>query len=152
MAAEQHGVISRTGDRVTITFVRRLAHPIDVVWRAITDPAIAGQWMAPMTIDGRVGGEVTIDFAAGGRTRGRVLVFDPPHTFEHQWHFAGETESVVRYELAAEHGGTMLTVTHRRLGQAYGGGYGAGWHAYLDRLLACLDHVDCQPGTPGSPP
>src|SRR5262245_31687658 len=96
---------------------------------------------------------IGLDRGSAGRSRGhrlrrrrphhrQVLVFDPPRTLEHEWHFEGETTSVVRYDLLPVGEGTRLTFTHRDLGAPFATGYPAGWHAYLDRLGALLDGTE----------
>jgi uncharacterized protein YndB with AHSA1/START domain len=46
------------GDYATITFVRRLPHPIVAVWAAITDPEHRAVWFGPLSIDPRQGGMI----------------------------------------------------------------------------------------------
>jgi uncharacterized protein YndB with AHSA1/START domain len=70
---------------------------------------------------------------------GRILVWDPPRVLEYEWIQPGLDISVVRYELEADGGGTILRLTHRRSVSPGGIGGRAGWHAYLDRLAAHLD-------------
>jgi uncharacterized protein YndB with AHSA1/START domain len=135
------GTLTIHGDVAVISFERTLAHPIDVVWAALTDPAQLAQWLGPGAIEARTGGSVSI--AAGPPDRqlsisGRVLTWEPPHVLEHEWLQAGLEVSVVRYELDPAGDGTLLRLTHHRsVGTGTGGR--AGWHAYLDRLLALLD-------------
>lgn len=63
----------------------------------------------------------------------------PPRLLEHEWLQTGLEVSVVRYELEPDAAGTILRFTHRRSAMPGIGGR-AGWHAYLDRLAAHLDH------------
>jgi len=143
--ASRDGTIHTDGDRATITFQRRLPHPIERVWAAITDPAERGAWFGPTTIDAREGGR--IDMVSEGppapeaarRMSGRILAWDPPRLFEHEWHQSIVGETVVRYELAEDGAGTLLTFTHARLRVRDAKGYIPGEHAYLDRLEARLD-------------
>ena len=72
---------------------------------------------------------------------GRVLAWDPPRVLEHEWIQPGLDISVVRYELEADAGGTILRLTHRRSVAPGATGGRAGWHAYLDRLAAHLDRL-----------
>ena len=75
------------------------------MWSAITDPDERAQWFGETSIDAREGG--MIDMVATGpplpaekkRMTGRILVWDPPHVFEHEWKQAIVEDSVVRYEL-----------------------------------------------------
>jgi uncharacterized protein YndB with AHSA1/START domain len=143
-----NGFIEVNGGLATLTFKRRLTHPIEEVWAAITDPKQRGEWFGATVIDGRPGG--TIEMVAEGppvsrqqRTiTGRILVWDPPHVFEHEWNQPLVENGVVRYELVAEADGTLLTFTHRGLSVSNAQGYISGTHAFLDRLTAHLEGVE----------
>jgi len=41
------GTLARHGDRWTLTFTRRLAHPREKVWRAVTEPEHLAMWYPP---------------------------------------------------------------------------------------------------------
>jgi uncharacterized protein YndB with AHSA1/START domain len=139
-----NGFISVEGRVATLTFKRRLQHPIEEVWSAITDPEQRADWFGATVVDGRTGG--TIEMVAEGppvsreqRTiKGRILVWDPPRVFEHEWNQPLVEKSIVRYELAAEGDATILTFTHRGLSLPNAQGYISGTHAFLDRLAAQL--------------
>jgi uncharacterized protein YndB with AHSA1/START domain len=138
------GRLTVDGDRAVLTFERRLPFPIDMVWSAITDPDERGQWFGATTIDPREGGD--IEMVATGpplpddrkRMTGRILVWDPPHVFEHEWHQPIVENGVVRYELRTEGEVTVLRFTHRGLGIRNASGFRGGTHAFLDRLEAHL--------------
>ncbi|MBI5287378.1 MAG: SRPBCC family protein [Chloroflexi bacterium] len=142
------GTLVVSGEIAVISFERRLGHPIEDVWAALTDPEEFAAWLGPGTLEPRQGGQVSIRTGPAdqpGRQRtmsGRVLACDPPRLLEHEWIQPGLDGSVVRYELQSDAGGTILRMTHRRsvMPGAFGGR--AGWHAYLDRLAA---HLDGQP-------
>ncbi|TFV60658.1 SRPBCC family protein [Mycobacterium sp. PS03-16] len=142
------GELTVDGDRAVLTFERRLPFPVEAVWSAITDPAERGQWFGSTQIDGREGGH--IDMVATGpplpddikRMTGRILVWDPPHVFEHEWRQPIVEDGVVRYELRADGDGTVLRFTHRGLGIRNATGFFAGTHAFLDRLEAYLGGHD----------
>ena len=53
-----NGFIDVNGELATLTFKRRLAHPIQEVWAAITDPEQRVDWFGATVIDGRVGGTI----------------------------------------------------------------------------------------------
>jgi uncharacterized protein YndB with AHSA1/START domain len=147
---QRNGTVSIEGEYATLKFERRLAHPREVVWKAITDPKEMAQWFNTKAIvEGHNGG--TIDFVsgpAGFHTTGRILVWDPPRAFEHEWHIAphselpnGEPEAVIRWDLARDgEFGTLLTVTFSRLTKSTALGFAPGMHVFLDRLAAQLDH------------
>jgi uncharacterized protein YndB with AHSA1/START domain len=143
-----NGFIAVEGDRATLTFKRRLQHPVETVWAAITDPEQRAEWFGITIIDRRVGGMVeTIvegpPLPSDQRTvRGRILVWDPPHIFEHEWNQTIVEKSVVRYELEAVGDATIMTFTHRGLSIPNAKGYVSGTHAFLDRLDAHLNGLD----------
>jgi uncharacterized protein YndB with AHSA1/START domain len=139
------GTLVVSGEIAVIAFERRLGHPVEAVWAALTDPEELAAWLGPGTLEPREGGQVSI--RTGPRDpperqpmiSGRVLAWDPPRVLEHEWIQPGLDISVVRYELEADAGGTILRLTHRRSVTPGAFGGRAGWHAYLDRLTAHLD-------------
>ena len=143
-----NGFISVEDEVATLTFKRRLNHPIEEVWSAITDPGERADWFGATVVDGRADG--TIEMVAEGppapreqRTiKGRILVWEPPRIFEHEWNQPLVEKSIVRYELTAEGDATILTFTHRGLSLPNAQGYISGTHAFLDRLTAHLDGAE----------
>jgi uncharacterized protein YndB with AHSA1/START domain len=145
----QKGTVIIEGDYATLRYERRLAHPREAVWKAITDPKELALWLnTKAVIDARPGGAIDfISVPAGFHTTGRILTWDPPHVFEHEWHIEphprlpnGEFHSVIRWELVEDAGSTLLTVAHRRLTKDTALDFAPGVHAFLDRLAAHLDH------------
>lgn len=127
------GRIEPDGSRRTIRFERRYDASPAEVWAALTEPDRLARWLAPATIDRQVGGRMRVDFGDDVVT-GAVLRLQPEELLELEWRFPGEEESVVRFELAPDGDGTLLMLEHRALGAEQATGYGAGWHAHLDRL------------------
>ena len=72
------GSLTRQGDRWMLTFTRRLAHPREKVWRAVTEPEHLAAWY-PQEIVGerRAGAPLRLVRTAGGR-RGH-----PAHPHRH---------------------------------------------------------------------
>ncbi len=140
------GTLVVSGEIAVIAFERRLGHPVESVWAALTESDELAAWLGPGTIEARAGGQVSIRTGPDrperqGTTSGRVLVWDPPHVLEHEWVQPGLAVSVVRYELEPDAGRTILRFTHRRSATPVAFGGRAGWHAYLDRLAAHLDRL-----------
>jgi uncharacterized protein YndB with AHSA1/START domain len=139
------GTLVVADEVAVIAFERRLGHPVEVVWAALTDPEGLAAWLGPGTLEPREGGQVSIRTGPADRPErqgvmsGRVLTWEPPRVLEHEWVQPGLDISVVRYELEADAGGTILRLTHRRSVAPIATGGRAGWHAYLDRLAAHLD-------------
>lgn len=132
------------GDHAVLHFERRLPFAVEAVWAAITEPIHRNRWMGRTTIDARAGG--SIETVAAGpplppdqkRMTGRILVWDPPHVFEHEWNQPIVEPGVVRYELHSDGAGTLLRFSHRGLSVPNASGFRSGTHAYLDRLTALL--------------
>jgi uncharacterized protein YndB with AHSA1/START domain len=145
---KQIGIVTMEGDHVSLKYERRLPHTAEALWETITDPKEVSVWFSTTAkIDARPGGTLEyISIPVGIRRTGRILVWNPPYVFEHEWHIDphpqlsnGETESVIRWELVKDAGHTFLTVTHSWLTKANGLRFGPGWHAFLDRLAAQLN-------------
>ncbi len=149
MNPNPNGKVTIEGDYVTITWQRQLPHPREEVWYTITDPKELFEWFnTRAVIEGRNGG--TIDFVntiSHFHTTGRILVWDPPRVFEHEWHITpnpslpnGEPEAVIRWELVQDgDSNTRLIVTLSRLTKSTSVRFAPGTHAYLDRLEAHLN-------------
>jgi uncharacterized protein YndB with AHSA1/START domain len=139
------GTIVTAEGMAVIAFERRLAHPVDAVWAALTESEQLAAWLGPGTLEPRAGGEVSIRTGPEHRPAlqrtmsGRILEWEPPRVLAYEWLQPGLDVSVVRYELEADAGGTILRLTHRRSVTPGAIGGRAGWHAFLDRLAAHLD-------------
>jgi uncharacterized protein YndB with AHSA1/START domain len=129
--------------RRAVRFERSFAAEPHELWAALTESDQIERWLAPARLEPRLGGAVEIVFDEGQAVMGTVLAWEPPHLLEYEWRFAGEEESIVRFELTPQEGGTLLVLDHRLLGVEQATGYAAGWHAHLDRLE---DVVSGRPG------
>jgi uncharacterized protein YndB with AHSA1/START domain len=117
--------------RPALRFERRLPHPVERVWRAVTEPSELARWFvaeAPWT---PAAGE---EFEAHGE-RGRITALEPPRLIAWEW-------GVERYafELAPDGDGCRLVFTHvfnPELGPGWQ--HAAGWETYLGRLDVHLD-------------
>lgn len=140
------GVVIESGGRATITFRRRLRHPPERVWSALTDPReLVGWYLTKGRIEGREGGRVElVTGPTKVRATGRVLTWRPPRRFDHEWHVDPRPDlpegerSIVRWELEPIPGGTALTLTIEGLHPATAQVFLGGMHAFLDRLDAQL--------------
>ena len=129
------GTLSRQGDRWTLRFTRRLAHPREKVWRAVTEPEHLAVWY-PQQIVGerRAGAPLRFVSSAGDAFDGQMLVFDPPSVMEFTW-----GPDLLRIELEADGAGTLLTLTDTFDDVGKAARDAAGWHECLDRLVSDLD-------------
>ena len=120
------------GGRNVLRMERRLAHPPEKVWRALTTPADLAQWFpAEVRLDLRAGGEVRFVFAGGEAPEGKGVItdLDPPRLLAFTWE--GEH---LRWELRPDGAGTVLTLEHT-LDDRYGAAsFAAGWHTCIDAM------------------
>ncbi|HEY1764804.1 MAG TPA: SRPBCC family protein [Opitutaceae bacterium] len=142
-----NGEVTLDGEFARLYYQRRLPHAPERVWAAITDPAQLKHWFMASSarIDGRQGGSFeTVAGPAQIRAHGRIITWDPPRVYEHEWITEPRDEipqgesSFVRWELTPVEGETLLTLEHRRLTKMTAVGFAPGWHAFLDRLAALL--------------
>ncbi len=149
-AGARKGRVIIEGDHATIIFERLLHHAPELVWDAITDPTELKEWLmcSSAKIDGRTGGSVEmVSGPAQFHVTGKILTWDPPRVYEHEWkvaavpHMPNGEDAIFRYELVPQGEDTLLTVTYRRLTAATARGFAPGTHVLLDRLEAQLDQV-----------
>jgi uncharacterized protein YndB with AHSA1/START domain len=139
------GTIETRGDTHVLRYERRLRHPIERVWAAITEPHEIEAWLARADLDLAPGGHVELEWlntdAGGNRyeqaiARGTITELDPPNVLQYDT----DVHGVLRWELDSIEDGTRLTltvavavpadhVTERR----------SGWHVHLDFLEDSLD-------------
>jgi uncharacterized protein YndB with AHSA1/START domain len=120
-----NGTLETIDGRPALRFERMLAHPVERVWRAISDPAELERWF-PAAADWTPATGETFE-AHGGS--GEVIEVDAPHRLA--WTFGGDRYS---FELAAQEDGCRLTFTHVFDDRALAAQTAAGWETYLSRL------------------
>ncbi len=126
------GELEQVGAAWRLRFTRRLAHPPETVWRAITEPEhltfwfpdrIVGEWVVGATL------RFASEYVDGGFFDGQVRVVDPPRALEFTW-----GTDLIRIEVERTGDGCLLTLldTIDEVGKAARDG--AGWHVCLDKL------------------
>ncbi|MBN9739485.1 MULTISPECIES: SRPBCC domain-containing protein [unclassified Pseudonocardia] len=139
------GTLSITTDgRCALRFERRLAHPQDKVWRALTQIEHLRWWFAEVLdydqsrFDAALGAELgfvpTAEHAAIGTSHGRVTQVEAPTLLEYTW-----GSELLRWELEADGAGCRLVFTNIFDDRGFAPAMGAGWHAGLERLHDYLD-------------
>lgn len=138
MSSEDLADVSIAGN-ATLVFTRTLAHPIERVWAALTDPQQLRRW-APFVpdrdLDSIGSAELTmLDGAelAGEPTSGTVTTVDPPHLLEYLW-----GDDVLSWELTPIDRGTSLTLRHTLTNLGMRSAVCAGWHLCLEAADALL--------------
>jgi len=127
-----------------------LDHPVDRVWRAISDPTEIGRWFPneSATLDARPGGTGEFVWNIEGkefRSEIHVHEVDEPHRFVWSWgHEPSNTTNpvtTVEFELTARSdGGTTLLVRESGfLDEKHRAGNTEGWDSETAELVAYLD-------------
>jgi len=100
-----------------LRFTRRYPASLDEVWRALTEPESLSHWLGPPD-----------DVDA------RMRTIEPGRVLEIDWTRRGESDSLVRFELASDGAGTVLLVDHSRLDARVCMRYFGFWTPRLDRF------------------
>jgi uncharacterized protein YndB with AHSA1/START domain len=140
---EPDGVLeTRGGDHVVLRFSRRIGHPVERVWAALTDPAELAGWWGQAEVDLVEGGKFVLRWLntddGGNRAAMHATItrLDPPRLLE----TAGDRHGVLRWELRPDGAGTLLAFSSTvELPAGFRSRVLAGWHWHLDALAAFLD-------------
>ncbi len=128
-----------------LIFERELPHPVDAVWRAVTEPAELRHWFpAEVDVDLREGGAMTFTCPDGQAppSSGRVTYLDPPRVFQFTW-----GDARMRFELEPVSDGCRLRFTHFLDDRGAAARDAAGWHVCLDRLTRTVAGEDTEAPT-----
>lgn len=123
----------RAGERPVLRFERRLARPVDAVWRAVTDPVEMQSWFPTRIEIGewRVGATLTHHFDGHDidPLPGTVLVWDPPRQVRFTW-----GDDTIGFELTPDGDSATTFVLTEELSASHAARNAAGWDGCLDRL------------------
>jgi uncharacterized protein YndB with AHSA1/START domain len=125
-----------------IRFVRRLRHPVEKVWAALTEPEEMRRWWGDADVDLREGGRFAVRWLntddEGNRAEmiATITRLDPPRLLETD----GDMHGVLRWELEPDGDGTRLTFSSTlELPEEFRTKVLAGWHWHLDALAGALE-------------
>jgi uncharacterized protein YndB with AHSA1/START domain len=126
--------------RHRLVFERRLNHPVERVWAAITEPGEIEAWLARAELDPREGGRVRLQWLNTGDeevvARGTVAAIDPPRLLE----LDTDAHGRLRWELSPDGDRTDLTFTVvLAMPDEHVSENAAGWHVHLDFLADWLE-------------
>lgn len=144
---DAYGSLSAENGAYVLRFERRLPHPIDKVWHALTDPAALRHWF-PQDVewDLHLGAKVQFSFRPGEGYdsippfHGEVLEYDPPRVLAFSW-----GPDSLRWELRPDADGCLMIFTDTLGERGKAARDGAGWHVCLDTLESWLDGTQPPP-------
>ncbi|NQW09215.1 MAG: SRPBCC domain-containing protein [Alphaproteobacteria bacterium] len=140
----------------TLVIERRFNVPIDVVWRAFTDPEMFATWWGPKGWDVP---SITLDPVPGGVHRvemreidtgyrntitGTYKTVEAPSRLVYSWRWSegglAGVETEVEITFTPDGSGTRMHMEHRGLGSVeWRDKHHHGWSGSLDRLAHTLD-------------
>lgn len=132
--SDEFGTLERAGVVSILRYERRLAHPQERVWRALTEDGDLAAWF-PTTMEGErvAGAALRFSFrqSEGAPFDGEMLDLVPPSLMELRW-----ADDILRFELEPDGAGCVLRlrVTFPDHGKAARDA--AGWHVCLEQLGA----------------
>ena len=140
-----------------------ISAPPERIFEALIDPRQVLQWwtndqcqIESFALEARQGGrwhyqsrqsELNVNGVNKFQCEGEVLEYDPPHvlayTWMANWHDRPAQPTVVRWELAASAGGTLLRVTHSGLAElpAARKDYSGGWPGVLQQVKQFVERT-----------
>jgi uncharacterized protein YndB with AHSA1/START domain len=131
--------------RLDLAFEELLPHPIEAVWRALTEADAISDWlMTTADFTAQVGAHFrmkTQHQAADGWVRAEVLELDPPRRMVWAWSVDDDAPATtVTFELTPHAGGTQLRLTHAgEIDSSIGARLRDGWPGRLELLRRSLD-------------
>jgi uncharacterized protein YndB with AHSA1/START domain len=144
--------LSTVDGRAVLRMERRLAHPPEKVWRALTEPAHLNQWypFQVTALELRAGGRIAFDDGSGTTVEGKVTELDPPRVLAFTQDASAvlerEGDNHLRFELRPDGDGCLLIFTHTFDDRPHAAANAAGWDACFDALELVAD------GRPAEPP
>jgi uncharacterized protein YndB with AHSA1/START domain len=150
-----HGTFETIDERPALRFERRIRHPVEAVWEAITKPSELVHWFpCEVEVDLRLGGRMTFHFPemtiadTASTMLGEVTELDPPRRFAFLW---GEDHLHFALEPADDGTSCVLRFTVELDAREKAARDAAGWHVCLDALERRLDGGEGAITGPGSP-
>jgi len=128
--------------RTQLRMERALAHPVEKVWRALTEPSeLSGWFPAAVELDLRLDGPISFTFPEGEDAErdqqsmedpdnsGVIRAYDPPRLLEYTWGV-----EVLRWELTPTADGCLLTLTATYDDRPGSASFTSGWTICFDAL------------------
>jgi uncharacterized protein YndB with AHSA1/START domain len=132
----------------TVVIERELPHPLEKVWRALTEGHLIKEWLMENDFQAVVGHRFTFRSTPVPNWNGiiecEVLAVEPNQKLSYRWGTLG-TETVVAWTLAATKGGTLLRMEQSGFGPDQDHAYkGAtyGWQRFIGGLERVVGELE----------
>jgi uncharacterized protein YndB with AHSA1/START domain len=132
--------LSSENGRTVLRMRRELRHPVEKVWRAITEPGQLAEWFpAAVELDLRLDGAIKFTFEhdpgapVDEQSSGVIRAYEPPHVLEYTWGV-----EVLRWELVPNADGCTLQLTATYDDHAGSASFAGGWTLCFDALARVL--------------
>lgn len=134
------------GGAHSLVFRRYLAHRPALVWAALTEPDRLGRWFGNYRGAARVGGTVRLRMTgdaelAGGPVPVHLVECTPPRRLVVDLDWTPGSTWRLALTLHPRDGATELLLEQPMPAEPEIADLATGWHWYLDRLAAALDHA-----------
>ncbi|GLY13133.1 hypothetical protein Kisp01_01490 [Kineosporia sp. NBRC 101677] len=116
--------------RPAVRLERRYPHPVERVWRAVTESASLTHWFPSEVEFDLAAGKVVFDPNGPDPMTGLVLESDPPRRLIFTW-----DSDQLEFTLAPDGDGTLFTLTHRFDDRPGAASFATGWEQCLNALL-----------------
>lgn len=136
------GQLSRQPDGSAQGVLQRefVGHERASVWKMLTDPAGIPLWLAPGTIEPRLGGRAQISFEDSGiAIDSEVTAFQELTELAYSWSSGNDAERLLHWQLADTAAGTQLTLAVNTPAGEDAARACAGFEAHLEMLAAALE-------------
>jgi uncharacterized protein YndB with AHSA1/START domain len=128
-----------------VRFERTIHASSDAIWSVLTDTERVPGWYGEGSIEGRVGGTVSL---MGGHIRGTVTQWLPPGKLAYTWNVFAPGQAISDFPesyLTLELDGSRLTLTHLPVLEAFVKPNAMGWHTFLDMVDAAARGAPVEP-------
>ena len=136
----EEGVVEKRSLGYDLIFHRFLNHPVEKVWKFLTEPELLKTWLANARIDLKTGGTVELRYENTGYVvKGTITRIESMEMLEYTWWAGDEPESLLRWQLSKwGTDGCYLRLHHTFEHKCDLPKVLSGWHVHLNMIDPAL--------------